>query len=54
MILPAWNLDTVFQIQDVTIRQFSADGRLAPTFEVVASSARFSFEDLIRRRRGIT
>ena len=51
--LPQWSLVTTLQIQDVTISQFSGTGQHYPVFDVVASSTRFSFEDLIRQRRGL-
>jgi len=40
-----------FQIQDVTIGSFVGTGPTRPVYDVTASSGRFSFEDLIRRRR---
>lgn len=40
-----------YAIQDVTISGFLGRGTVNPIYDVVASSARFSFEELIRRRR---
>jgi hypothetical protein len=47
--LPAdpYNLSATFIIQSVTIRDFTPS--ILPTFDVEASSTRFSFEDLLRR-----
>jgi hypothetical protein len=41
-----------FQIQDVTIGGFLGVASVPPTYDVVASSQRFTFEDLVRRLRG--
>ena len=52
--LPApTNIVASYQVQDVTINNFGGRGDLFPVYEVVASSSRFSFEDLIRQRRAL-
>jgi len=40
-----------FRIQDMTLSGFTADGRKGPNYDVIASSQRFTFEDLIRQMR---
>lgn len=40
-----------FRIQDVQLSGFTADGKKGPNYDVVASSQRFTFEDLIRQLR---
>jgi hypothetical protein len=46
--LPApTNITGTFRVQDVTVRKFRAD--VLPNFEARSSSARFTFEDLLRR-----
>lgn len=45
------NVSGSFRIQDVTISGFTADGKKNPNYDVVASSQRFTFEDLIRQMR---
>jgi len=52
--LPApTNVAGTFEIQDVTIAGFLGTEEL-PFYDVVASSRRFTFEDLLRRRRAAT
>ncbi len=50
--LPVVEIAGTFQIQDVTIAGFLGVPTVQPTYDVVASSSRFTFEDLIRRLRG--
>ena len=52
--LPApTNIVGSYQVQDVTISGFLGRSGTFPIHDVVASSVRFSFEDLIRQRRGL-
>jgi len=44
------NISGYFKIQSVSISGFHP--RLYPVYDVVASSSRFTFEDLLRRQRG--
>ena len=46
------NLTGDFKIQDVTIANFSAKPGQPPTYTVLASSQRYSLDDLLRQARG--
>ena len=49
---PPTDVAGTYLVQDVTINGFSGVSAVFPVYTVTASSRRFSFEDLIRRRRG--
>lgn len=51
--LPILNVNALFKIQDVTMKNFSGVAGQAPTRDVVASSRRYPYADLLRLERGI-